>query len=317
VLYPPLEPHAQGLLPAEGGHQIYWEVCGNPKGEPALFLHGGPGGGCSTDNRRLFDPARYRVVLFDQRGCGRSRPLGGLSDNTTGHLLADIEALRRMLEIERWLVLGGSWGAALALAYAQTWPERVRALVLRGVFTARPAELNWLYQGGAAMLFPEAWEAFCAPIPPEERTDMIGAYFLRLTCGSPELERDAARAWCAWEHAVMTLLPQAAATGRDDAALRALARLEAHYFVHHAFFSEDQLLRDAGRLAGIPGTMVQGRYDAVTPAATAWALHRAWPGSRLVMVPDAGHASSEPGIQRALVEATDFYAAPGDGQAAR
>jgi proline iminopeptidase len=307
-LYPPLEPYDCGHLDGEGGHSIYWETCGNPRGRPALFLHGGPGGGCSVDNRRLFDPRRYRTVLFDQRGCGRSRPLGKLEDNTTALLLSDIETLRRRLGIERWLVLGGSWGAALALAYAESLPQRVSALVLRGVFTARQAELRWLYQEGASFLFPEAWDAFSGAIPAQQRADLLRAYHARLTCGDPAVELSAARSWCAWEHEVMTLLPQVAPPARDDAALRALARLETHYFVHNAFLTEGQLIERAHCLDGIPGVIVQGRYDAVTPPITAWQLRRAWPQARLNIIADAGHASSEPSIQSALVAATDLFA---------
>jgi len=307
-LYGPTEPYDCGYLAVGGGHSIYWEACGNPAGQPALFLHGGPGGGCSGDNRRLFDPQHYRIVLFDQRGCGRSRPLGALENNTTPLLVADIEALRRRLDVEQWLVLGGSWGATLALAYAEAYPHRVAAMILRGVFTARSSELRWLYREGASLLFPEAWEAFASFIPEAERGDLLRAYHARLTCGSAALELQAAQAWCAWEHEVMTLLPQAAPPTRDDAALRALARLETHYFVHDAFLGEGELLAGAGALRGIPGIIVQGRYDVVTPPVTAWQLHRAWPQARLQIVPDAGHASSEPPIQRALVAATDHFA---------
>jgi proline iminopeptidase len=307
-LYPPAEPYDCGYLEVGGGHSIYWETCGNPGGLPALFLHGGPGGGCSGDNRRLFDPQRYRIILFDQRACGRSRPLSSLEDNTTALLVADIEALRRRLDVDRWLVLGGSWGATLALAYAEAFPGRVSALILRGVFTARAVELRWLYREGASFLFPDAWEAFAGFIPPAERGDLVRAYHARLTCGDPARELEAARAWCAWEHEVMTLLPQGAAPSRDDAALRALARIETHYFVNDAFLSEGQLLGQASLLQGIPGIIVQGRYDAVTPARTAWELQRAWPQARLQIIPDAGHASSEPSIQRALVAASDGFA---------
>ena len=304
-LYAPIEPYESGIFAADGGHRIYWELCGNPRGRPAVFLHGGPGGGCNPDNRRLFDPERYRVLLFDQRGCGRSRPLGAVADNTTAHLMADMESLRRLTDVDRWVVLGGSWGAALALAYAQTFPERVDALVLRGCFTARASELHWLYQEGASLVFPEAWDEFIGPIPLQERKDLLRAYYLRLTCGNASTERSAARAWCTWEHQALTLMPQQAPLSRDDEALRALARLETHYFVHRAFLSEAQLLKHMDRVAHIPGILVQGRYDMVTPAATAWSLHRAWRASALRMMPDAGHASSEPAIRAALVEATD------------
>jgi proline iminopeptidase len=223
-------------------------------------------------------------------------------------LVSDIETLRRQLAIERWLVLGGSWGAALTLAYAESFPQRVSAMILRGVFTARDLELRWLYREGASFLFPEAWEAFAGAVPARERGDLLRAYHARLTSGDTPLEIQAARSWCAWEHEVMTLLPQAVAATRDDAALRALARLETHYFVNHAFLTDGELIAQASRLKGIPGLIVQGRYDAVTPPLTAWELHRAWPQSRLQIIPDAGHASSEPSIQSALVAATDYFA---------
>jgi proline iminopeptidase len=326
-MYQPIEPYDSGFIDAGGGHSIYWEACGNPSGKPALFLHSGPGGGCSANNRRLFDPDRYRIVLFDQRGCGRSRPHAsaeaGLRDNTTAHLVSDMEALRWRLEIDRWLLLGGSWGATLALAYAQTHPERVSAIVLRGVFTARQSELRWLYQEGASFLFPDAWERFVAAIPQGERGDMVAAYHVRLSAGKKGGKEDgdggsaiaAARAWCAWEDAIMTLLPDRHPAsevrqdaGEDDAALLALARLEAHYFVHGAFLDEGQLIADAHRMRHIPGVIVQGRYDAVTPPATAWDLCRAWPQAELQIVPDAGHASTEPGILRRLIAATQAFA---------
>ena len=311
--YPPIEPYDRGFIEAGSGHRIHWETCGNPLGSPALFVHGGPGGGCSPNDRRLFDPARYRIVLFDQRGCGRSLPhagtAGGLRDNTTALLLDDVEAIREALGIERWLILGGSWGATLALAYAQARPERVRALVLRGVFTARRSELDWLYRAGASFLHPEAWERFLAPIPMGDRGDLVAAYHARLLCGDAALEAEAARAWCAWEDTLVSLLPGANPRASDDASLLARARLETHYFVNQAFLAEGQILANAQRLAGIPGTIVQGRCDCVTPPVTAWELHRAWKGSRLEIVPDACHASSEPGILRALLAATAHFAA--------
>jgi proline iminopeptidase len=309
-LYRPIEPDACGHLDVGDGHRVYWELCGNPAGRPAVFLHGGPGGGCHPDNRRLFDPERYRVLLFDQRGCGRSTPHASLAANTTWHLVADIERLRVMAGAERWLVLGGSWGSALALAYAQRHPERVAALVLRGIFTLRRCELAWLYQAGASALFPEAWDRFVAPIPEDERGDLVAAYHRRLTAADDAARTETALAWSAWEGAVTTLLPNAriAARHHDTTFALALARIETHYFVHGGFLEEGQLLRDAARLNGIPGTIVQGRYDVVTPAATAWALHKAWRGSVLHIVPDAGHASSEPGILDRLIRATDAYA---------
>ncbi len=309
-LYPPIEPYETGHLEVGNGHRLYWELCGNPDGKPAVFLHGGPGGGCNRDHRRFFDPDRYSVLLFDQRGCGRSTPHASLEANTTWHLVADMERLREMRGCERWLLFGGSWGATLALAYAERFPERVSELVLRGVFTVRRAELRWLYQDGAAVLFPDHWERFVAPIPEAERGDLIAAYHRRLTSSDERVQLAAARAWSAWEGAIVTLLPnaQAAAQHAEEGFALAFARIEAHYFVNDGFLEEGQLIRNAGRLTGIPGTIVQGRYDVVTPAVTAWDLHRAWPEAEFHLVDDAGHASSEPGILQRLIEATDSYA---------
>ena len=303
MLYPSIEPYASGRLAVDSGHELYWESCGNPQGVPALFLHGGPGGGCNADNRRFFDPSHYRIVLFDQRGCGRSTPEGALESNTTAHLIVDIEALRELLSIKRWLLFGGSWGATLALAYAQEYPQRVCGMVLRGVFTARESELDWLYRQGASQIFPERWERFSGFIPDEERADLVRAYHARLTGGEATLREAAARAWCLWEDTLSTLLPGPASL--DESALLSLALIETHYFLHRAFLEEGQLIAHADRLHGIPGFIIQGRYDAVTPPVTAWELHRAWPGSRLTIVPDAGHASSEPGVRRELIAATD------------
>ena len=306
-LYPLIEPTANGFLAVDTGHTLYWEMCGNPRGIPALFLHGGPGGGCSVTSRRFFDPSRYRIILFDQRGCGRSRPAGSLELNTTAHLINDIETLRKFLNIEQWLLFGGSWGATLALAYAQQFPQHVSAMVLRAIFTARQSELDWLYGAngcGAANIFPEAWARFVAFIPQTERANLIAAYHARLTSGDAIIESAAARAWCVWEDAISTFLPSPLFA--DEAALRSLARIEAHYFVHCAFMDEGHLIANANRLQGIPGVIVQGRYDAVTPPTTAWELHQAWPGSQLHIVPDAGHASSEQGVMRELITATDL-----------
>jgi proline iminopeptidase len=309
-LYPAIEPYECGHLDVGKGHRIYWELCGNPRGKPAVFLHGGPGGGCTADHRRFFDPARYRVLLFDQRGCGRSTPHAALEANTTWHLVADMERLRDMLGVDKWLVFGGSWGATLALAYAQTHPARVSALVMRGVFTVRRSELRWLYQEGASALFPDKWERFLAPIPEGERGDLLAAYHKRLTSHDPAVQLAAAKAWSAWEGDIVSLLPNARAVEQhaDDAFALAFARIEAHYFANGGFLEEGQLLRDAGRLKGIPGVIVQGRYDVVTPAITAWELHQAWPEATLHVVDDAGHASSEPGIVHRLVAATDGFA---------
>lgn len=308
--YPAIEPYDSGMMDAGDGHQVYWEVSGNPKGKPAVFLHGGPGGGTSPMHRRLFDPDKYRIVLFDQRGCGRSTPHAGLAANTTWHLVADMEQLRRMLGIEQWLLLGGSWGSTLALAYAETHPERVSELILRGIFTVRASEISWYYQHGASLLFPDKWEAFVKPIPAIERGNLLEAYHKRLTGDDRGAQIEAARAWSLWEGETITLLPDANLSlqhGSDAFAL-AFARIENHYFINHGFMAEGQLLRDADRLRRIPGTIIQGRYDAATPAATAWALHRAWPEAEFHLVPDAGHAYNEPGILHRTIEATDKYA---------
>lgn len=312
-LYPEVEPYERGRLAVDGGHSLYWEACGNPRGLPALFLHSGPGGGCTANSRRLFDPERYRIILFDQRGCGRSRPHASLEANTTAHLVSDMESLRRWFGVERWLLLGGSWGATLALAYAESHPERVSAMVLRGVFTARRCELRWLYEEGASRVCPEAWERFQAPIPDAERDDLVAAYHGRLTSGDPALERTAARAWCAWEDELITLgwpaPPPSAhiASPEEQLRLLALARIEAHYALHGAFLEEGQLLANACRLQWIPGVIVQGRRDAVTPPRTALDLHAAWPGAALRVSEDAGHATCEPSILRELVTATQSF----------
>ena len=309
-LYPPIEPYEQGYLDVGDGHMIYWELCGNPRGKPAVFLHGGPGAGCSATHRRLFDPARYNVLLFDQRGCGRSTPHASLEANTTWHLVDDIEQLRTMFGIDRWLVFGGSWGSALALAYAETHPDRVTELVLRGIFALRHAELQWYYQEGASWLFPDKWERFLAPIPEAERGDLITAYHLRLTGPSRDIRIEAAKAWSLWEGETITLLPNGAMTeqhGEDEFAL-AFARIENHYFVNKGFMAEGQLIANADRLRHIPGIIIQGRYDTATPAKTAWDLHRAWPEAEFVLVPDAGHAFNEPGILDQLIRANDRFA---------
>ncbi len=309
-LYPPLQPFRTGMLDTGDGHQIYWELCGNPDGRPAVFLHGGPGSGCSPDHRRLFDPTKYCVLLFDQRGCGRSLPVASLENNTTWHLVADMERLRQMLGVERWLVFGGSWGSTLALAYAQRHTERVSALVVRGIFTLRRQEVQWYYQEGASRIFPDLWEAFLAPIPPAERHDLVAAYHRRLTGSDPVAQLACARAWSLWEGQTIRLLPDAANAAKhaQDAFALAFARIENHYFTHGGWMDEGQLLRDAGRLADVPGVIVQGRYDVCTPADTAWALHRAWPQAEFHLVPDAGHAFNEPGILTCLLNATDRFA---------
>ena len=312
MLYPPIEPYRKGMLDTGDGHQIYWELCGNTQGKPAVFLHGGPGSGCTPAHRQLFDPARYQILLFDQRGCGRSRPHASLDNNTTWHLTADMERLRTEIAgAEKWLVFGGSWGSTLALAYAQQHPQRVSELVVRGIFGLRRAELRWFYQEGASWLFPDYWEDYLAPIPAEERGDLIAAYRKRLTGGDPVEQLRAAKAWSLWEGRTITLLPSAKhqQSHADDQNALAFARIENHYFVHDGFMACDgQLLRDAHKLHGIPGTIIQGRYDACTPARTAWELHKAWPQAVFHLVPDAGHAFDEPGTLARLIEATDTYA---------
>lgn len=317
TLYPPIEPHDSGMLDVGDGQRVYWEVCGNPAGKPVVFLHGGPGGGCSVDHRRTFDPERYRIVLFDQRGCGRSLPHASdpdadLSANTTWHLVADIERLRAHLGIERWQVFGGSWGSTLALAYAQTHPSRVAELVLRGIFTLRQSEIDWFYQEGASHLFPDVWEEYLGVIAEAERGDLVAAYHRRLFDPDPAVHVPAGVAWTVWENSTIRLIPDQdgiAEARADEAAAVAFARIENHYFTHGGWLEEGQLIRDAAAtLSGIPGVIVQGRYDACTPARTAWDLHRAWPEAHLEMIPDAGHAASEPGIVDALIRATDRFA---------
>jgi proline iminopeptidase len=311
VLHPPIEPFRTGTLPVSELHTLYYEEVGSPSGRPAVFLHGGPGGGVEPDYRRYFDPEKWRVVLFDQRGCGRSTPHAELRENTTWDLVADIERLREALGIDRWVVFGGSWGSTLALAYAETHPERCLGLILRGIFLLRRKELLWFYQEGASWLFPDAWDEYLAPIPEVERGDLMSAYHRRLTSEDPEVRMRAARAWAVWEGSTSKLHPDAKLVEHfsGDRFAEAFARIECHYFVNGAFLRSDtQLLDDAPKLAGIPGVIVQGRYDVVCPAASAWALHKRWPGSALRLVGDAGHSISEPGIIDALVEATDDFA---------
>jgi proline iminopeptidase len=279
----------------------------------AVFLHGGPGGGLDPDYRRYFDPARWRVALFDQRGCGKSTPHAELRENTTWDLVADIERLREALHIDKWYVFGGSWGSTLALAYAQAHPDRCLGLILRGIFLLRRAELAWFYQEGASWLFPEAWQEYLAPIPEEERGDLMGAYHRRLINPDPAVRLRAARAWSVWEGSTSKLRPDPKSIERfaGDTFAEAFARIECHYFVNGAFLRQDsQLLDDVPKIAHLPGVIVQGRYDVVCPARSAFELHRRWPKSRLVMIGDAGHSISEPGIVDALVEATDAFAAP-------
>ena len=317
ILYPEIEPFDEGMLLAGDGNRLHYEQCGNPDGKPVVFLHGGPGAGVSTWHRRFFDPDRYRIVLFDQRGCGRSLPHvsdphADLRHNTTWHLVADIELLRRNLGIAKWQVFGGSWGSALALAYAETHPDAVTEIVLRGIFTLRRHELEWFYEGGASALFPDEWERFVAPIPVLERSHMIEAYHRRLSDPDPAVHVPAAVAWSQWEAATLSLHPDPdrVAEAGDPRHATAFARIENHFFMHDGWFRPEQLIEDAAvlRRRGIPGVVVQGRYDVCTPIMTAWDLHRAWPEAEFVIVPDAGHAASEPGIARALREATDRFA---------
>ena len=306
--YPPLDTHADGMLDVGDGHRVYWEVSGNPDGKPAVFLHGGPGSGTSPLQRRFFDPEVYRIVLFDQRGCGRSIPHVATRDpdehNTTWHLVADMEALREHLDIERWQLFGGSWGVTLALAYAQTHPERVTEIILRGVFLLRRSELDWLYRGGASALFPEAWAAFSSLVSSE---DTLEGY--RRLLRDPARAAEAAAAWSAWEGAVVSLTPNPnlVASYAEPRFAIAFAKLALHYFTHDGWLDDEQLIRDAGKLAGIPGRIVQGRYDVVCPPVTAWELHRAWPESTLNLLPRAGHAITDYGVVDALLDATDEF----------
>ena len=309
-LYPELDVYDSGMLSVDARHQVYYEQCGNPKGKPVVILHGGPGAGCSAKMRRFHDPKAYRIVLFDQRGSGRSTPHADLVDNTTWDLVADIEALREHLGISRWQVFGGSWGSTLALAYAQAHPSRATELVLRGIFMLRRWELEWFYQEGASRLYPEAWDQYLQAIPEVERSDLISAYHRRLTSHSEATRLAAARAWSVWEASTSLLLPdEAFIDGHKDAHFAlSFARIESHYFVHGGFFDvEDQLLRDAHRLHGIPGVIVHGRYDVVCPVQNAWDLHKAWPESRLQISPSAGHSAFEPENASALVDATDSF----------
>jgi proline iminopeptidase len=310
-LYPEIRPHQSGMLELDRLHSMYWEVSGKPDGAPALFLHGGPGAGSTPAHRRFFDPDHYRIVVFDQRGAGRSTPLGETHDNTTPQLVRDIETLRLTLGIERWLVFGGSWGSTLALAYAEAHPERCTGLVLRGIFLCRPSEIHWfLYE--MRNVFPEAWRAFSDYLPEAERGDLLKAYYTRLMDPNPAVHMPAARRWSMFEGSCSTLLPSpetVAAFGDDRMAL-GLARIEAHYFVNDVFLPENALLANVGRIRQIPATIVQGRYDMVCPIVTADELHRAWPEARYVVVPDAGHSAMETGIRSALIEATDRLRTP-------
>ncbi len=312
TLYPEIEPYDAGDLPVSSLHSIYYEQSGNPEGKPVLFLHGGPGGGTSPKHRCFFDPERYRIILFDQRGCGRSTPHACLEENTTWDLVADIEALREHLDIETWQVFGGSWGSTLALAYAETHPLSVSQLVLRGIFLMRIEELLWFYQEGASSIFPEAWEKFIEPIAMNERADFLTAYYTRLTDDNAAIRSQAARAWSEWEmstcHLYQSPADIAKATDDDDFSL-AFARIESHYFINQGFFENPRwIFENLDRIRHIPTVIVQGRYDVVCPMQTAWELHKAWPEADLQIIDDAGHSAFEPGIVHALVEATDRFA---------
>lgn len=308
-LYPALEPYRTGFLETSSVHRLYFEESGNPDGKPVVFVHGGPGGGTSADHRRFFDPAAYRIILFDQRGCGRSTPHASIEENTTWHLVEDMEHLRARLGIDRWQVFGGSWGSTLALAYAQKHPQRVTELVLRGIFLLRREEIRWYYQEGASNIFPDAWERYLEPIPEAERGDLVKAYHARLFHPDPAVRLPAARAWSMWEGATSRLLvdPELIARLGEPYFAEAFARIECHYFVNEGFIEQGQLLRDAHLIAHIPCVIVQGRYDVVCPMRSAWDLSKALPAARLVIVPDAGHSAGETGITERLVEATDAF----------
>ena len=309
-LFNPVEPYATHTLPVSDGHRLYVEECGHRDGLPVVFVHGGPGAGCETWHRQFFDPQVCRIILLDQRGCGRSEPHAGLDGNTTAELVADMEAIRDRLGIDRWIVFGGSWGSTLGLVYTETYPERVLGLILRGVFLCRPRDIHWFYQEGASFLLPERWEDYLEPIPAAEQDDLVSAYYRRLT-GRDEVTRmAAAKAWSLWEAHASTLLPKPAVVdhfGNPHTAL-SLARIECHYFMHDSFLEPDQILSHASRLRDIPGVIVHGRYDVVCPVEQAWALHHAWPEARLQVVPDAGHSALEPGIVDALITATSQFA---------
>jgi len=311
TLFPEIEPFDSGHLAVDGLHSVYYEQCGNPLGKPALFVHGGPGGGASVVHRRFWDPAAYRIILFDQRGCGRSTPHAELRSNTTWHLIDDMERIREHLGIETWQLFGGSWGSTLSLAYAQRHPERVTEMVLRGIFLLRRREIDWYYQEGASRIFPESWAKYLEPIPPDERDDLVGAYYRRLTSADREERIEAARAWSMWEGSTSRLVPDPELIERTGQAgfAEAFARIECHYFINGGFFDDDdQLLSNMDRINEIPAVIVQGRYDIVCPAESAYQLHRAWPKSTLIIAERSGHSALEPEITSYLVDATERFA---------
>lgn len=304
-LYKHLEPYVTHTLSVPGGHRLYVEECGRPDGLPVVFVHGGPGAGCESYHRRFFDPGIYRIILFDQRGCGRSVPHAELSGNTTQELVADMEIIRGTLNIEQWVIFGGSWGSTLGMVYAETYPERVLGLILRGIFLCRPRDIHWFYQDGASRLLPDYWNDYLQPIPEQERDNLVAAYYRRLT-GEDEVARmAAARAWSLWEGRASTLLPRTSVVDHFSNPHTALsiARIECHYFMHDSFLEPDQIIRNAGKLQDIPGVIVHGRYDVVCPVEQAWELHEAWSQARLQIIADAGHSAAEPGIVDALVTA--------------
>ncbi|PHM29174.1 prolyl aminopeptidase [Xenorhabdus budapestensis] len=308
-LYPAYDAYKTGYLDTGDGHQIYWELCGNPEGKPAIFIHGGPGGGIANYHRQLFDPEHYHVILFDQRGCGRSKPHASLENNTTWHLIDDIERLRKLMRVDKWLVFGGSWGSTLSLAYAQKHPSSVSELVLRGIFLLRPQELQWYYQGGAARFFPEKWERTLSLLSEEERTDMIKAYNKRLTSNDPAVQLEAARLWSIWEGETVTLLPSVHADSfAEEQFALAFARIENHYFINNGFMDETQQLLDhIDVIRHIPAVIIHGRYDMACQLQNAWDLAKSWPEAEFYIVEGAGHSFDEPGILHQLIEATDKF----------
>ncbi|MDJ0595071.1 MAG: prolyl aminopeptidase [Pleurocapsa sp. MO_226.B13] len=311
-LYPPIEPYNQGKLKVSELHTIHYEESGNPAGKPVVFLHGGPGGGIVPMYRQYFDPQQWRIIIFAQRGCGQSTPYAELRENTTWDLVSDIEKLRKHLDIDKWVVFGGSWGSTLALAYSQTHPDSCKGLILRGIFMLRTSEISWFYQQGASYIYPDAWEEYLRPIPPEERDDLLSAFYKRLTSEDKQIRLEAARAWSVWEASTSKLIPSPASKERFGMAefAEAFARIECHYFVNKGFFEqENQLLENIDRIRHLPGVIVQGRYDVVCPMKTAWELHQIWPEAEFLVIPDAGHSVSEPGIKDALIQATDRFAA--------